>query len=267
MSLTGLVPDRDSTRERELRECTFEACSLELGASAPVQPIAWIRSQPRFPNCVGEASGGWIDSLQAGPPWASGVSIWREARRRQGLIEQIERGTRLEYAIDGLIRRGWDPYVAGEEFDTTEAGLDAPPAGDDLADELDAYDRRALDLRRYRVADADAPEAVESAILAGHGVLIGTGLRAPFFNYRGDPNAGDVVLDTEHFGGSANGHALRVFAAVRIAGELRLGLQNSHGRVWGGIHLPNGTWQPGCCWVTARVIRECWDRVVLVGRA
>lgn len=259
LPLTGLAPDRPETRERDASERPY-AGVLELGGAGPVQPIAWIRDQRR-PSCVGQSLAAPIDAVLGAPPWASAVSIWREARRRQGRIEQINEGTRFEYALEGLALRGWDNYRWDEEDDAVEAGLGAPPAGDDLADELDAFDRRAPNMQRWRIVGvgADLPDGVEDAVRNGLGVVIGTGLRQPFFEYRSSPDLKDAILGPEFVGGNSNGHGMRIAGIDWRDGRRVFLLQNSWGVDFGGCHLPNGQWQPGCCWVSEAVIVDAWD--------
>lgn len=260
--LTGLIQDRPQTRERDLRECRFELSGYRIAEPIIVQPVTRIYSQPRFPSCAGECCAGRISGINGGPPYASGVSIWRDARRRQGRIEEITRGTRLEYALESLAMRGWDPYADGEEYDEEEAGKGAPPAGDDLFDEVRAAEHRGgPGLTRYRISDLDLLDGIDAALHTGLAVVGGWGLREPFFRVQGDPKQPDIVLDVEHIGGDDNGHGTGIFGRIRADGERRYLLQNSwgHDEDWGGCHLPDGRWQPGCCWVTERAIRTAWD--------
>jgi hypothetical protein len=281
MYLTGAYPDRDVARDRDRIDYDFARTTSPAKLVHPGsenefwQTIPAIRRQPKFPNCVGQTFAACIDASidsrlpsdpdvssvpKRGEQHASGVSIWREARRRQGLIEQIEFGTRFEYAVDGLVARGWDAYRDGEDTDEEEAGVGAAPAGDDLADEMEAFDNRVgKPLARYRIfgVGSGVLDAVDEALRRGDnwGVAIGTFLAEPFFLHVGDPNGIDVTLGWEFFSGFKNAHAQRICGrALGYGNRRKYLLQNSHGVARGGAHLPDGTWQPGCNWVDESVI-------------
>jgi len=264
--LTGALPDRAQSRERDRAEFNFEGTASALLYTSDadfVQPIRGIRTQPKFPDCVGESCAAFIDAKLPDALWSSGVSIWREARRRQGLIEVIEIGTRYEYAVEGLVRRGWDLYREGEETDDEEAGKGAAPAGDDLADEMFADDKRlGKDLKRYRILGLGSGvlDAVDEALRRGWGVGIGTGLLPPFFQYASAPVKVDRVLGTDYMGGHQDSHALRVAGrAITKDGRREYLVQNSWGTDWGGCHAPDGSWLAGCVWVDEAVIRGAHD--------
>jgi hypothetical protein len=253
---TGLIPDRAESRAVESQMLAFRPVSHGNVAAVPQSP-SWLRDQPMFGCCAGQCIAACIDAATG--QRSSGVSIWRDARRRQGRIEQIDEGTRLEYAIESVIRRGWDSYREGEDTCVVEAGRNAPPAGDDLADELEADDNRQPFLRRYRIA-TDIPDAVASALAQGLGVILGAGTREAFHLFRRYPGDGDPVLGIAYVGGTANGHGMRVVTFRELApGRRAFLIQNSWGRHWGGCHAQDGTWLPGCCWVDDDVLRAAWD--------
>lgn len=271
--LTGALPDRHESRERDESEFNFSGTVAayhvaHASASDFVQPVRRITEQPRYPNCVGQSLAAIVDALRPVRPdeavkiYASGVSIWREARRRQGLIEVIELGTRLEYAIDGLITRGWDPYREGEDWDDEEAGKGAPLAGDDLADEMAAFDNRLpSDIRRYRILGLGSGvlDAVDEALRRGWGVGIGTGLLPPYFSHARTPDQPEMVLGLEHMSGHKDNHAQRVAGRADYNGRRKYVVQNSWGADFGGCHAPDGTWLPGCVWVDEDVILGAHD--------
>jgi hypothetical protein len=259
--LTGCLPDRDSTREREQSEHNYGQAFAAAPASTGdiIQPIAWIRDQRDFPSCAGQSFAECIDAVTRKPPWASGVSIWREARRRQNQIEDIAEGTRLEYAVAGLVARGWDPYVEGEDSDKVEAGVGAPDAGDDLADEMFAYDKRDLSGKRYRI-DGDRCALVDDALQRNLGVVIGSGLTESYFYIQNSPGQTERVYGGNYIGGDANGHAQRIFARSYWPGRRVYAIQNHWSIQWGGCRMPGGLWEPGCIWVEEDVISElAWD--------
>ena len=265
--LCGAHPDRQSSRDRDKTDFNFVNSKHEavLGASYStdtdfVHPIYWIGSQPKFPDCVGETCSEIVGAaFPADSPRPSGVSIWREARRRQGEIEIIDEGTRLEYAFEGLVMRGWDPYRPGEETDDVEAGKGAAPAGDDLGDEMFAYDKRLnQNVQRFRIlgVGSDILDQVVEVLRRGPtwGLGVGMFLADKFFDVVGDPNGPDDALDESFFAGDKNGHAMRP-AGMRVRnGELEILLQNHWTVAWGGCRLPDGTWQPGCVWVSGKAL-------------
>jgi hypothetical protein len=257
----GLIPDLKRHRERTLRECAFVRGSYRAAADPVVQAIAWIRQQPRFGSCAGESCAAVVDGLVGGPPYASGISIWREARRRQGRIDHIEEGTQLVHAIEGLVYRGWDPYREGEEWDEEEAGLGAPDAGDDLSDELFAHDTHDEHMVRYRIGGvgADRLDAVDAALETGLGVVIGTGTTSRYWDFTGDPSKEDTIIGTDAMGGETGGHAQRIAGRSHRIGRRIYLVQNSWSVWWGGCYLPDGLWQAGCCWADESVLGAAWD--------
>jgi len=268
---TGALPDRQDTRDQDASERDFSKQAafgaIRINDDAFVQAMAWVRDQPWFPDCVGESVAAFIDSKLPAAPWASAVSIWREARRRQGKIEQIDIGTRIQYAVQGLVHRGWDPYRPGEEQDEVEAGKGAPLAGDDLEDEMFAYDKRVPEgLERYRIIGVRAAvlDAVDEALRRDFGVIIGTFLVPAFMAHVQTPDQADIVLGTDYFSGLLNSHAMRVRGrAVTTGGRRVYMLQNSWSRNWGGCHAPDGSWQPGCVWIDETALANAHDVHVL----
>lgn len=258
MSLTppplGCVPDRPESRDAD-RETHGLASSGGMTGHNIVQPIGFIREQ-YFPGCVGYALGACIDAELGEPPWCSAVSIWREARRRQGVVEQIDEGTRIEYAIAGLVARGWDKYREGEDDDTEEAGLNAPAAGDDLADELYAYDKRQIGVERYRISSdgEERLDQIDVALARGLGVVFGTGTRKPFYTL-----GPDAIADERHLGGDENGHAMRVFGRFFQQSTRLYLIQNSWSESFGGCRSPTGLWFAGCFVAKPIVLLESWD--------
>jgi len=273
--LTGAHPDRQESRDRDRVDFNYAATSVPSALETEsdfIQPIRWIRAQPKFPDCVGQTFAEIVDALGYDgnlpePTWASGVSIWRDARRRQGLIEAIEIGTRLEYAVDSLVLRGWDPYREGEDYDDIEAGKGAAPAGDDLADEMFADDKRlAKDIKRYRILGLGSGvlDQVDEALRRGWGVGVGTGLSDLFLNYQQrTPDQPEHVLGLDFIGGTENGHAQRVAGRGTYNGRRKYLLQNSWTESFAGCHAPDGGWLPGCVWADEAVIVGAHDVHVL----
>ena len=139
----GLMPDPQSVRGKEADERPFYPQATRLmfvdAAETIVRPIGRILRQPRFPCCTGQGIAGGIDwrllrdnrrhPRTSERVWVSGVSVWREARRRaRGTVADITVGAYAWAALDGVAHRGWDPWRSGEDTDTEEAGAGAPPA-------------------------------------------------------------------------------------------------------------------------------------------
>jgi len=83
-----------------------------------------------------------------------------------------------------------------------EAGLGAPPAGDDLSDELFAHDTHDEHMVRYRIGGigADRLDAVDAALETGLGVVIGTGTTSRYWDFTGDPSKEDSIIGTDAMG-------------------------------------------------------------------
>lgn len=269
--LTGAYPDRDESRERD--RCDFNFDDSTFGGTLVhepdfVQVIRRIHDQPVFGSCCGNTGAACLEAVQAPvDPFISAVSLWRDARRRQGRIEQIELGTRLEYVFESMVERGWDHYVEGEEYDEEEAGKGAAPAGDDLLDEMTADDHRLpRTVKRYRILGIGSAvlDAVDEALRRGWGVGIGTGLTSKFFSHARFPEQPEMVLGLDFMSGDENRHAQRVAGAGRQPnGRRKYLIQNSHGRNFGGCHAPDGTWLRGCIWVDEAVIANTQDRHIV----
>jgi hypothetical protein len=262
----GLEPDRESTRVHQLALRPFRG---DLGAermkdvyvadNGCQQPIYNIHDQP-FPSCVGESLGAIIEAKVGCR--ISSTGIWRDARRRQGQIE-ILKGTRFEYAIESLMRRGWDLYESGEETNPDE--MTKP---DDLDSEMDAFDHRETELEHARI-DIDWPadrilDAVDQALMAGIGVAFGIGVQPGYISYRAASRSEEKVIGTDWLSGDTSGHAQRIFAFRKLpGGERQYGVQGSWTENWGGMTSLTGQWQPGCCWIKSSVLLICWDLHVL----
>jgi hypothetical protein len=131
---------------------------------------------------------------------------------------------------------------------------------DDYESELDAFDRIQIGTERWRLPDGDL-DALDDGMNRGLGAAIATGVKNPYFDYFSrirSSSEKDVVLGTESLGGYTNGHEQALLVVNRVGGVRTYMVQNSWGR-HGGCHMPDGTWQPGCVWVSESVIRACWD--------
>ncbi len=256
--ITGCLPDTDRQREQDASECPYTGAG-DPGAkdTTVVQTVAWLRSQSPNPSCVGHAFAHGMDGAIARhlglpsrdtpmPPgdalWVSAVSLWREARRRQtGSMEEIDKGTRLYHCAEGIAKRGWDPYVPGEERDKGEASKQ-----DDIVDELFAHDTRDPDCKRYRITGrgADRVDQIVQALSNPRNVVVGAWFLRDAFSAIQPDDFATIVTD-EHVGGRDSSHAMRIFGVTQVDGKRVLLVQNSW-RKRGGIYLPDGTWMRQC---------------------
>jgi hypothetical protein len=266
--LLGLEPDREHTRRGQSIVRPFDInksygnggrmVDVYVCDAGVQQPIYAIHDQS-FPSCVGNSLGAVIESKVGYK--ISSVGIWRDARRRQGCIEQLQ-GTRFEYGIESLMRRGYDHYESGEETNPDE--MTQP---DDLDSEMDAFDRRDPNLDHYRIDtewDTDKMLAsIDTALQSGMGVVFGTGVGQEYINYQPRSPSEEKIIGTDLLG-SGGGHAQRIFAVKRLPGGSKLyGVQGSWSEFWGGMTLLTGQWQTGCCWVKSDVLMMAWDIHVL----
>jgi hypothetical protein len=253
--LPGIQPDRRESRIRYQQER-----SLRFGATIDpiiVQPIMGIRSQLSNPSCGGQAFAAGIDAVLGIPRLASAIGIWKDARRRQGNLLDIMRGIALEFAVESLVHYGWRAYVLGE--DSQDHSSD-DAREDTLAEQLDAYDHREIGVTHFVPPLGDL-DAVDSALAQSTTALVfGTSTSTAYSDFRSTPDRPDAVLDLDVIGdGFTGGHAQRIAARWFIGGVRQYLVQNSWGPSWGGCHLPDGSWQSGCAWVTEDVIRYSWD--------
>ena len=272
------MPDPQSVRGKEADERPFYPQATRLmfvdAAETIVRPIGRILRQPRFPCCTGQGIAGGIDwrllrdnrrhPRTSERVWVSGVSVWREARRRaRGTVADITAGAYAWAALDGVAHRGWDPWRPGEDTDTEEAGAGAPPAGDDLQDELWAGDTRHREMPRWRVTETngyDLWEAVHAALSDPTlEVVFGGGCRDGFFNLRPHPDAADVIVTSEERGGDTNGHLERIFGVTIEDGRPLALVQGSWSEGFAGCHLPDGRFQRGCYKADVSVLAAAWD--------
>lgn len=212
----------------------------------------WRRRQYNWPACGGDGTSAMVEQVFQELPRSSAVGHWREARRRLGLdISDLSHGTTPGSLFAGLVDRGWDDWRDGEDRDRREAGVRAPPAGDRLADELLAFDRRHLVDRHVIGPLAE----LEDAIATGAGVGISVGVRNPFFDLEWD----EVATD-RHLGGDDNGHMMRLVGLVTLRGR-RVGVADNWwdepDRPWGGCTI-EGVRHGGHCLLDEQVIRNAW---------
>lgn len=260
----GLEPDRDHIRRAQsvVRPFQIDQTLGNGGRMSDVyvcdtgvqQPIYSIHDQA-FPSCVGESLGAVIEA-KAGVK-VSSIGIWRDARRRQGVIEELV-GTRIEYAIESLLQRGWDPYESGEETNPDE--MTKP---DDLDSEMAAFDNRDPNLEHFRVdTEWDTDKlltSVDTALREGLGVVFGIGVQPAYQSYHPQSSSDERVIGTDWLG-DGGGHAQRIFAnRVTSTGLRQYGVQGSWTELWGGMTTLTGQWQRGCCWVNYNVLLRAWD--------
>lgn len=281
LRLTGAHPDTVHQRLRDQADASFDdVVPSGTVTTALVRRIPWLVNQRSRPSCVGWAFAAGINSVIAskldvptkntgtaptGIQWCSGIGIWRDAHRRQNILKETHRGTRLQYACDSLERRGWDPYWPGEELNEDEAS-----GHDSIFEEMQAHDKRsAVDSRRriWRTG-SDRIDQIAAALTDKSLVVVGAWyLRDSFFRVRGDESTdADQPLPESIFGGGDNSHAMSVQGIRVIDGRRQLLIQNPWGTGWGGCFLPNGQWVRGCAWVVEAAVAEsacCHDMMVM----
>lgn len=220
------------------------------------QAIARIINQGRLPACVGCAMCAGIEAFLGIPPHRSWVRIWTDARLRDGELHDTSKGTWFSSAIASVTNRGIDPEEPGE-WDRAEE-MTQP---DDLDSVMEAHDRRQIGTERWRAAAGDL-DAVEDALSRGLVVAIATGVKDGYFEFfssRRSANDPDVILTNNDLGGFSDGHEQRIVAVEYDSAQRRRWvIQNSWGS-YGGCHLPDGTFAPGCAKVEDSVLRGAWD--------
>ena len=217
-----------------------------------VQPVARIRDQLNTPSCVGQATAAAVHALTGFD--GSAISLWTDARRRDGNLGHPDYGTTAETAVESLIKRGLDPYEIEEESRSTAELSEMP----DLDDELEAEDRRVSPLVQRSIIVGDVAEqkrCIVAALQAGEAVLWATGVKDPFFSLRVDE-----VVTLTHIGADNNGHEMRIVGYDATTD--RFLVQNSWGEGWGGCDF-EGVNYPGCFLVKANdLISAAWDTLV-----
>lgn len=256
-ALCGALPSRETTTNAYRIGAPFRPAAVSELASDGLAPLALeirLRGQGG-PYCVGEGCGGECER-QCPPHDPSGASIWREAHRQQGMIEEITRGTRVEYGIAAIEGRGYsDPWRRGEDSDREEWGRNATAAGDDLGDELRAFATAHHQIEHSTIwgFGSELHRKLQLAIAGGQGVICATGLRDAFFHL-----GPDQVATIEHIGGNANGHCMLIVGWRTVGGKLQFLVRNSWGPNWGGATVL-GAMRPGLFWVEADAVSIFWE--------
>lgn len=209
----------------------------------------WTHDQWGFGSCIGQGFARLIEAAIGDEPRISGLGIWREARRLQGMQEATGEGTRPEYAINAIQSRGWDVWEPDEDRSQTEAGRDAPKPGDDLLSELQAHDNR----RRITQHIFVRPREVDDLLAHGMAVAFVTGTKSRFSTLGPDELATD-----RHLGGYDGFHAMCVLGRV----DGRYLCANSWGEEWSGATV-NGAMRPGLFWANEDVIRKAHEHHAL----
>lgn len=254
-ALCGALPSRETTTNAYRVGAPLRIELSEAPASFVLPGALDLRLRAQGgPYCVGEAIGGAI-AIETGFD-SSGASIWREAHRMQGEIEEIDSGTRVEYGIAAIEGRGYsDPWRPGEDSDREEWGRNATAAGDDLADELSAYAtaHHKIEHQILWSFGQERFDEIKQVLLAGSGVVIATALRSAFFSL-----GPDEVATLEHIGGNANGHALLVVGwRANTKGESEFLIRNSW-NTWGGATVSDRFF-PGLFWCSPDAVNVFWE--------
>lgn len=210
-----------------------------------LQRVLRIHDQGAKPSCVGQSHAAGIESVLGVP--VSSVDIWTDARRRQGALDNPLAGTRSEFAILSLMRRGISPYVAGEDRRSVDddirlSGLDA---------ELGADDRRQLGATHYGITPGYL-DGLASALEQGMVVTLESGCKPAYFTA-----PFDVVLGTDYRSGDDDGHSERIYG--RVPERKAWAVQGSWGESFGGWRDSDGTVHRGCVLVSDKVIEAAWN--------
>jgi len=224
--------------------------------SYPIQQdIARLIDQESTPACAGCTGVEVVEAVLGVPPNLSWVRLWTDARRRDGNITRYGYGTYFTSVIDSLVNRGLDVEEPGERNRVEE--FTQP---DDLDSEMNAADRRQFNTERWRLPDGDL-DTLDAALSRGLGVGIATGVKDPYFKFFStarSPAQADVVLGTAALGGDTNGHEQRIVAVEKTSSGRVYTIQNSWG-LFGGCHLPDGTFRHGLARVSEAVLINAWD--------
>lgn len=255
--LCGTAPDSHATRQLDRQRRPWRMTGSTAGESILQAPSKWRREQGQRPSCGGQTASALIEVVFPEFPRASAVDLWRGARRRLGFdLDDLDRGTKWSAILAELDLRGFDDWNPGEDEDPREGGRGAPPAGDNLRDEMRASDRRGLvDYQRLFTLDE-----IDDALAAGAGVGASFGTRDAF----DDLGFGEIA-DTHHLGGSSGGHAMRLLARIMVGGRRIYVTANWWGDRWGGCAV-EGLMLPGHCLIDESAVDRAWDVLALTRR-
>lgn len=299
---TGYEPDPIEKVEEDTRERRYEFPTGSTGSTGGstwtvadgadyVQRFGIIRYQWVAPSCAGHTLGSMVDSTRpAGAKPASGIGVWRDARRREGRLHLLT-GTYLYLCTECVVVRGIETMLPNEDMDSTmwlgtQRGLDA---------EMDASDHHLLDAQRRRLVETewDLIGALRSVLTAGpleaqHAVGNGNDVGERYKQFSGPDVATlpeDFALGLDAIGTTGSGHAQHIVGIRVRNGETHLLYKNSWHTSWG---LNGWYWSPresiqrryidgnvpddaqslaGCAWVKAEVMtsRRARDFQVLMG--
>lgn len=198
---------------------------------APAEFCAFVmryHDQPRFPDCVGEATASMVEGAR--PDWGpiSGVRLWTDARRRDARLHAIDEGTYPTLAFESLRSLGPVSYRPGEETEDNYARrIETWQEGQE------AWARRQkevwLDHYALDPADSETPEMLRRLLAAGWQASISTGTTT-LYQRRGAQDALDPA-GVDELGGDDGGHNQRVIGWASNGWWL---IQNSWGSGWGG---------------------------------
>jgi hypothetical protein len=242
-------------REPRPRSLALRITKKYLGVAeelTDVLQLIYPRVQRSTPSCVGQAAGACVQGILCID--ASGIQIWKGARRRDGNLYDASVGTWVTSAIAEMTQRGIADRIPGEETDEAHF-TDAP----DLKDELQAHDRRLPKLLDHHVTDGPWEVQRDQIVHALHderGVIWTTGVTERLMDH-----PANVLVDPSEVGVDYNGHAMRIAGYVR-GGDLFI-VQNWWGTDWAGV-VALGRQLPGCCLVPAQaLIEQAWDTWIL----
>jgi hypothetical protein len=266
---TGVItPDPSHVR------CKATPLPKAVGQQEPtkknmVQSIYGIYDQRNDPACIGYAAASVAWALA---PWLnyrpSGKYLWLDSQRfwlqNAGIDPAI--GSFPYCGFLAMVKHGLAPYFAGEEGNGLGNSIFQWDGEKHKKASWEAtakaFDNRvAVSGQRYRIAthNAERTAEVKKAVEADLGILICTGLKMPFANYRADKSTREIVLDPEFLGGNSNLHAMRLAGYRNRDYTADFLLVNSWGPDWGGCRCWYDLWMPGCCWVSEDVLWAMHD--------
>lgn len=261
---TGAAPCSAAFREKTAKFDTSLSGSALSPAEQCFQKIELLRNQWQWPSCIGQGFTSCTDYLtrRSNPkaPLASAIDLWRDARWRQGKLERVV-GTRPEYAIESLIKRGFSEYQNGEDLDDV---VEPPTEIDDMGDELNAASHRLPEGFAHQLSypGSSAVATVVTALQDGCAVVKCCGVGSAYANYYASRDADVVVFGPNDAGAYGPGHCERVFGYQKVGSSYQFAIAGSWGAGFGGIRCGD-VWVPGAAWVNEKSLEACWDIVII----
>lgn len=231
----GYIPDAPDERDYRFGALEPMLAPAEDSETHVIDYARPTRFQGGNGSCAGCSVARGFEVIDPSLPDLSGRATWLLARQATGTW-QSNVGTQIRIALAqarrvGLVALSLDPELAPHDQMLSTPAL------------MFAADHKGGDF--YRIDAGDLP-AIERAIRAGTPVICGGD-----WDEAAQLARGDAVID-EPTGTILGGHAVCLTGARRVAGDLQVLIDNSHGDRWG-----NG----GRAWATSawlRTRRDLW---------